>query len=138
MIICGDYPIFSIFSFRITLVICDSRGRKVLPLLDHPDIVCQYFSGASLEDGLPRICELVGKYRPVSCLITLGVNDLTYLNKLMKIAYPRIRDQFFPANSVIKKMLSIRKTLLKLQPGLRVVFGGLNGIDLNKYNGFTG
>lgn len=119
-------------------MICDSRGRKVLPLLDHPDIVCRYFPGATLEDSLPRMSELVRKIHPVSCLITLGVNDLTYLDRVHRYAYPRISDSFFLANSIIKKMNYIRKSLKRLQPGLRVVFGGLNGIDLNKFNKFAG
>lgn len=132
------YSVLFSFLLRITLVIADSRGRKVLPLLDHPDIVCRFFPGASLEDSLPRIHELVMRYHPVSCLITLGVNDLTYIDRQLRYVYPRICDPFFLANSIIKKMIYIRKSLMKAQSGLRVIFSGLNGIDLNKYNRLDG
>lgn len=33
---------------------------------------------------------------------------------------------------------AMRKALMKLQPNLRVVFGGLNGIELNRYNRWEG
>lgn len=36
------------------------------------------------------------------------------------------------------KMLYIRRALLKLQPDLQDVFGGINGIDLNQYNKLVG
>lgn len=125
-------------SISLTLVVCDSRGRRVLPLLDNPDIICRSYPGAMLESILPRLKDLVLKYRPISCLIAVGVNDLTYLNREFRYVYPRVRDPFFLANIVIKKMVYIRQVLMKLQPSLQVVYGGLNGVDLNKYNRWTG
>lgn len=126
------------FSPRLTLVVCDSRGRKVLLLLDNPDIICRFYPGAMLENILPRLENLVLKYRPISCLITVGVNDLTYINREFRYVYPRVRDPFYLVNTIIKKMLYIHKSLLKLQPDLHVVYGGLNGVDLNRYNNWKG
>lgn len=75
------YPLNTSLTFslllKLTLVVCDSRGRKVLPLLDNRDIICRFYSGATLEGILPKLKELVLKYRPISCLIAVGVNDLT-------------------------------------------------------------
>lgn len=130
--------VFYGFLARLTLVVSDSRGRRVLPLLDCPDIICRVYPGAMLENSLPRLKELIRKYQPVSCLIAMGVNDLTYLNREIRCVYPRVRDPFFLANTVIKKMIYIRQVLMDLQPGLQVVFGGLNGVDLNKYNQWEG
>lgn len=72
-------------------MVCDSRGRKVLPLLDNPDIMCWYYPGATLKGILPRLQELILRYQPISCLIALGINDLTYWDRILRYVYPRIR-----------------------------------------------
>lgn len=130
---------FLLFLFyRLTLVVCDSRGKGVFPLLDDPSIICRSYPGATLEGLLPILHELILKYQPISCLIAVGVNDLTFLNRALRYVLPRLSDPFALANSVIQKMLYIRQDLMTRFPGLHVVFGGINGIDLNRYNRIEG
>lgn len=119
-------------------MVCDSRGKGVFPLLDDPNIICRSYPGATLEGILPLLHELIPKYQPVSCLIALGVNDLTFLNRFPRFVLPRLSDPFSLANSVIQKMLYVRRNLITHYPNLHVVFGGINGLDLNRYNQIEG
>lgn len=131
-------PFFPTLSLRVTLVVCDSCGKRVLPLLDDVNIVCRAYPGATLESILPKLYELIDNYQPISCLIAVGVNDLTHLNRALRSVQPKMNDPFLLANSVIRKILSIRRRLLSHYPDLHVVFGGVNGIDLHRYNRIQG
>lgn len=117
---------------RRTLVIFDSRGRRVL--IDDPSIICCVCPGASLTTIGNKIEEMIARYNPTTCLIMVGVNDLTNLNPTTRQVSVSMQDPFSLANSVISKILSLRSRLLNFWPGIKVIFAGITGIDINRYN----
>lgn len=123
---------------RRTLVICDSRGRQVRSMIRNPDVIFQMFPGATLTGITSRVIGLVKRYKPISCMILIGVNDLTWKNRFNRKVRPRRLDSFHLANDVIKKVLKLRAKIRYLFPSLKLVFGGLNGIHINKYNKVPG
>lgn len=121
---------------RVTLIICDSRGARLGPLLHDKDIICVYYRGAGLRYVIRRLAALVGKFLPVTCLVMAGINDMTLRTNGARIVFPKCPDAFDLANYVIKLILSVRQDILACYPWLRVAFAGINGICLDKYNGF--
>lgn len=125
--------IFALSLYR-TLVICDSRGAKLRSLLRDRNIRCVYYRGAGLRYIARMAYAQVGRYQPLTCLIIAGINDLTLRLQRPRRVVPRFADAFDLANYVIDLILSVRRDLLACYPWLRVAFGGINGICLNKYN----
>lgn len=110
----------------------------MLPLLDRVDIVCRVYPGATLESILPKLYGLIDRIHPISCLIAVGVNNMTQIDRTHRYVWPRMNDPFHLANYVIRKILMIRRRLLNSYPDLRLVFGGINGVDLHKFNRLPG
>lgn len=57
-------------------------------------------------------------------------------NEGSTVVFPKCPDAFVLANHVINLILSVRRDILACYPWLRVAFTGINGICLDKYNGF--
>lgn len=69
---------------------------------------------------------------PTTILIAAGINDMTYKDRKTKTTYLRVNDAFDLANSVIRQILMARNMLIRRHPGVKLAFGGINGIQLNK------
>lgn len=141
LVLCFTTVIYSVLCLgfcliRRTLVIFDSRGRRVL--IDDPSIICCVYPGASLLSVGTKIEEMLSRYNPTTCLIMVGVNDLTDLNPTTRKVSVTMGDPFSLANRVISKILALRSRLLNYWPGVKIIFAGITGIDLNRYNRCTG
>lgn len=124
-----------IISFsRRTLVIMDSRGRRIQAVMETPSIICRSYPGATLTSIQPRIDSLLGRYCPVTCLIIIGVNDLTYFDRITRKATVAHDDPFILANLVIARILKLRQHLLSHYPHVKFIFGGINGLDIGRFN----
>lgn len=115
-------------------MVMDSRGKRIQAGMESPGIICKSYSGATLSSIRPQIPELIKKYRPVTCLILLGVNDLTIYNKVTRTVTLTKYDSFDLANMVIARILSLRRLLLLKFPNTKIIFGGINGIDIACFN----
>lgn len=124
------------FCRKVTLVVCDSRGARLGPFLRDRDIICVYYRGAGLRYAIRRLAALVGTYLPSTCLIMAGINDMTLRARGSRVVFPKYSDSFDLANYIISLILSVRQDILACYPWLRVAFAGINGICLDKYNGF--
>lgn len=122
------------FSPRRTLVVMDSRGRRIQAVMETPNIVCRSYPGATLTTIQPRIDNLVNKYRPITCLIVIGVNDLTHFDHVTRRATVVHDDPFNLANLVIARVLKLRQYLLSHYPHVKFIFGGINGLDIDRFN----
>lgn len=130
------YLLANILSFscrpRKTLVIFDSRGRHVL--IDDPAIVTCVYPGATLLTVGPKIEDAISRHTPTSCLVVVGVNDLTIRNTFNRTVQVAANDPFILANLVIDRILALRTRIKLFWPGIKLVFAGITGIDLNRYN----
>lgn len=130
-----------VYPFRCsdkTLIVCDSRGAGVQGHLTDPDIVCKVYRGARIIDVVLRASKIINQIQPKTCLILVGINDVTYRDRSTKLVHVRCTDSFDLANSVINKILSARRILIKRHPAVKFAFGGVNGIHLNRYNKLPG
>lgn len=130
--VCHSKSLSTVCSPRKTLVVLDSRGRRLL--MDNPNIICCAYPGATLSTIRPKIELLITRHNPLSCLVMVGVNDLTICDYMTRQVRVADSDPFVLANIVIERILTLRKSVLEFWPGIRLVFAGITGLDLNKYN----
>lgn len=130
-----DYP--SLFREK-TLIVCDSRGASIQAHLTDPDIVCKVYRGARIIDVVMRATQIMDQLHPRTCLILAGINDVTYRDRETRLIRVTNTDSFDLANSVISKILSAHRILTKRHPTVKLAFGGVNGIHLNRYNKIPG
>lgn len=121
-----------------TLVILDSRGIPVQRLIDDPGVVCRSYRGARLQDITRHAEDLIPVIRPTSCLIVAGVINLTHKNRRNGMVILIYYDPFELANFVIRLINRMRLRLISLFPTTKICFGGIIGINLNKYNKLEG
>lgn len=112
----------------------DSRGRNIQAVMETPNIVCRSFPGANLTSIQPRIEHLINTYSPITCVVIIGVNDMTHLDRITRKVTLVCDDPFVLANLIIKRTLKLRKNLLSKFPRVKILFGGINGIDIDRYN----
>lgn len=117
---------------RKTLVIFDSRGRHVL--VDDPTIVSCVYPGITLQTVGPKIEAAISCHTPISCLVMVGVNNLTIRDSFNRTVQVAAEDPFVLANLLIDRILALRARIKSFWPGIKLVFAGITGIDLNKYN----
>lgn len=125
-----------LFYHRKTVIMFDSRGRHIL--VEDPSIVSCTCPGATLSSIGHKAEEMIMRHSPISCLIIVGVNDLTRRDMCTRKVSVLISDPFLLANYVINKILQLRSRLLRFWPGIRLAFAGITGIDLNRYNRLSG
>lgn len=125
-----------ICSPRKTLVIFDSRGRHVL--IEDPYIICGVYPGAALLSVGSKIETMISRHAPTSCLVLVGVNDLTTRSAFDGTVQVVANDPFVLANIIIDRILALRMRIMSFWPGVKLVFSGITGIDLNKYNRLPG
>lgn len=136
MLLCHTITLSHSYYCRKTVVVFDSRGRHVL--IEDPAIISCTCPGATLSSIGPRIEEMIVRYSPTSCLILVGINDLTRRDVCTRKVSVLISDPFELANHIIDKILQLRRRLIGFWPGLKLAFAGITGLDLNKYNRLPG
>lgn len=122
----------------ITLVVCDSRGGSLLPYITDDDVHLKFYRGARLMFVAHRASELIGCLALTSVLIAAGINDMTFRDKTTRVIKVRLEDSFDLANFVIRQIIMARAMLTRRHPGVKLAFGGINGIQLNRYNVLEG
>lgn len=134
----SNYSLFLFSCREITLILCDSRGASILPYLTDPGVICKVYRGARISDVALRASKLIRDLNPRVCLILAGINDFTVRNKKDRVTRIHVADSFDLANLVIRRLLSARRLLTRKYPDTKIAFGGINGIQLNRYNHMPG
>lgn len=123
---------------NITFALFDSRGIPVQRMMDNPAVVCRSYRGARLQDIARHAEELIPVIRPTSCLIVAGVNNLTHKNRHNGTVLLIYYDPFELANHIIRLVNRMRIRLTRSFPTTKICFGGVIGMNLNKYNKLDG
>lgn len=122
----------------LTLVFADSRGSRLGIQLERlhgaNDIIVFSFPGAKLTEVILRSVAHIYHHRPAQVIFLAGINDLTAMNMFTrKISLRfRIQAEFLEHLSVILK--GARDLLGNEFPNMRVLFGGITGADIGRYN----
>lgn len=116
-------------------MVMDSRGRRIQSGMENRNIICRAYSGATLSAIRPRVEHLIMQFRPVTCIILVGINDLTIRYRPMRYVTLAKFDSFDLANMVIARILKLRRFLILRFPETKIIFGGINGLDIARYNG---
>lgn len=122
---------------RLLLVFTDSRGRDLDVYLEHPQILIKAFSGATLNSMILRSESIIRMYEPACVLYIGGTCDLTTMNRLSRqvtLRYDNVGDLL---EYMINIFRSARSTATEKFQGIKIGFGGLCGLDINRYNGFA-
>lgn len=112
----------------------DSRGRPIQSGMETTDIICRSYSGGTLCSIRPHVEDLIKQFRPVTCVILVGINDLTLRNKSTRTVILAKFDSFDLANMVITRILNLRRYLILRFADTKFFLGGINGIDIARYN----
>lgn len=130
----NNHPIEQVHHYIYLGYIIDDQLNGKHTALDNPHIICRAYSGATLSSNLLRTKELVFKYKPRTCLILVGVNDLTVRDQSTRWVRVAMYEPFLLANMVIGRILKLCNGLLQPFPETKVIFGGINGINIARYN----
>lgn len=115
-------------------MIGDSRCCALRRPLTRGGTLCYAYRGAGLATIRVRATALIEQHCPKVCIILAGINDATLLDRRSRTITPLFDDAFTLSNHIIRLILRTRKLLLDRFPGLKVMFGGIIGADLARYN----
>lgn len=120
---------------KMLLVFTDSRGRDLDVYVNHPNILVKAYKGATLTQIVNYAEHTIHRLRPYCVLFIGGTCDLTTLDRLTRRV--TLRHETF--DELLTHMLDTfrqarEETNLKF-PNIKIAFGGLCGIDINRYNG---
>lgn len=122
-------------SAGLLLVFTDSRGKNLDVYLEHPNIRIKAFSGATLGDIISRAEPIINAFKPACVLFIGGTCDLTVLDQATRTVSLRYNSIGDLLEFMIGVFRDARMMVLQKFPGIKVAFGGLCGIDLDRYNG---
>lgn len=128
---------WSVLIMALTLVFADSRGTRLGPQFDclHVEGILVYsFPGAKLTEVVLRSMAYIYQHRPSQVIYLAGINDLTMMNMITRRISLRFRiqDEFLEHLTVILR--SARDLIGNKFPNMRVLFGGIIGTDIGRYN----
>lgn len=121
----------------LTMVFADSRGTRLGPQLERlhaGNILVYSFPGAKLTEVVLRSTAFIYQHRPAQVVYLAGINDLTSMNpttRRITLRF-RIQNEFLEHLTVI--LNSARDLLGNEFPDMRVLFGGIVGVDIGRYN----
>lgn len=119
---------------NLTLVFCDSRGKNLDAFIDNEFIKVKAFKGAKLVKIVEYSTSYIMDHQPARVLFIGGTCDLT----VKRHNSQHIRPRFLTANLLLAHMISVfeeaRTLAASLFPDIIIAFGGLCGVDVNKYN----
>lgn len=120
---------------KLLLVFTDSRGRNLDVYFDHPNILVSAYKYATLAQIIEYAEHTIRRLQPSCVLFIGGICDLTILNRsTRKIT---LRHETF--DDLLTHMLDVFRmareaTNVKFLT-TKIAFGGLCGMDINRYNG---
>lgn len=120
-----------------TIVFADSRGARLnmqLANCNEPDLRVLFYPGAKLTEVVLRSMSSIYAVKPNQIIYLAGINDLTVLNQITRKVSLRFRhlDEFLEHLMAIFK--STRDLLANEFPQMKVIFGGIIGTDMAKFN----
>lgn len=120
-----------------TLVFADNRGVRLNTQLiecNEPNIRVYSYPGAKLTEVVLRSMSHIYGCKPSLIIYMAGINDLTVLNPITRKVSLRFRhlEEFVEHLSSIIR--STRDLLANEFPQTKVLFGGIIGMDLSRYN----
>lgn len=121
----------------LTLVFADSRGTRLGPhvgRLHEEDIMVYSYPGAMLTEVIFRSVAVLYQYRPQQVVYLAGINDLTTMNPYTRKISLRFRIQEEFLDHLTGILRSARELLGNEFPDMRVLFGGIIGTDIGRYN----
>lgn len=119
----------------LLLVFTDSRGRDLDVYLDDQNILVKAFKGAKLLQIIQYAEPIIKHYNPAGVLFIGGTCDLTILNRVTRkitLRHNTLEDLLEHMIEVFKEARQHTNTSF---PTIKVAFGGLCGIDIDRYNG---
>lgn len=123
------------YNEKLLLVFTDSRGKNLDVYLEHPNVLIKAFSGATLHGIISRAESTILNLKPAGVLFIGGTCDLTTLDRAtrtLSLRHDIIGDLL---EHMIDVFRTARNTVNEKFPETKVAFGGLCGIDLDRYNG---
>lgn len=123
--------------FAIAMVFTDSRRKNFDDYLDESLVLVQAFSGHGLRDIIEKSQSFISDFRPTCVLYIGGTCDLTTKDRITKMISPSLLTYADLCSHMISLFREARQRVTELFPDLRIAFGGLCGVNLNKYNGMT-
>lgn len=122
------------YGSNLTLVFTDSRGKNLDAFIDNESILVKAFSGAKLVNIVEYATSFIWDLQPARVLFIGGTCDLTVKNRITR----EIRPRFLTHQTLLSYMLGVlrlaRALATQLFPHVTVAFGGLCGVNINKYN----
>lgn len=119
----------------LLLVFTDSRGKNLDVYLEHPNILIKAFSGATLGSIISLAEPIIYRYQPKVILFIGGTCDLTIMNRETR----QVSLRYNSIGDLLEHMIGVfrdaRATVLQKFPNIKVAFGGVCGIDIDRYNG---
>lgn len=120
------------------VVICDSRGRHLQEYLATDSIRVLFYSGARLNDLLYRSRDKCLKLNPKYILILGGICDMSIKDPSTGHIDLVTKNETELLDHMCSALTSAWEQARVMYPGKEVIFSGLCGMDLNKYNGLEG
>lgn len=120
------------------VVICDSRGRHLQDYISNTSITVLTYSGAKLEDLLFRSQSRCSMIDPEYILILGGICNMSNKDRRSGKITLVTRDEMALLDHMKSAFTAAWETAHELYPHKQVIFSGLCGMDLNRYNGLTG
>lgn len=121
----------------LLLVFTDSRGRNLDVYLEHPNIRIKAFSGATIGDIILRAEPIINIHKPACVLFIGGTCNLTTKDRQTR----KVSLRYNSVGDLLEYMIGVfrdaRTMAIQKFPGMKVAFGGLCGIDIDRYNGLT-
>lgn len=126
-----------LFNMDKTIVFTDSRGAHLRTYLDEiplNNVGVYYFYGARLTEIVLRAMEYIYRFRPKLVIFLGGINDTTSMNPISRKIQPRFRNHPEMCEHFTEIIKSAQLLLHNAFPEMTVVFGGVIGADLRRYN----
>lgn len=116
------------------LIIADSRARYLQREIGSTQVKVLHFAGATLERIIRSSANACAAIKPRYILIMGGICDITVRNRASKeISITKSSDtELF--NYMYHTILAANDLAHRLLPNTKIIFGGLCGMDLNRYN----
>lgn len=131
-------PLCLALATMLTIVITDSRGRYLDTLINDEHILVSVHSGAKLRHVAAQALQIIPRFHPDNILLMAGINDITCRNRHTRRVHLISNSPADLINHLILELNRAKSLILNSYPNVRVVLGGIIGINLNAYNRYPG
>lgn len=122
----------------LTIIVADSHGRYLDTLIDDENILVSFHSGANLLQIANKAIDIISRFRPQTVVLMAGINDITVLSQRTRKVSLISNSCALIINHLIGKINQAKYRIHMSHPDTDIVFGGIMGIDVNKYNRIRG